>query len=298
MKEITNGVSFDLTDTYGESIRCVAFGAAGEYCKRELKLNELCYVMDGKIQLKSDDYPSYTTHACEIIIFNEHNVKIRQEDPATDQNVDAPPAAVTPIANLNDSVDNFKIHGRVTLMDDKRRPEKVFSFEITDVNGYTIRCVAFGELGVRLYGSIAKDQSYYLTGGKVKNGHTLYNQTGHAFEIILDEFPTIEPAPAVLTVPKLNLNRVMLCNVQNEQYYRKPIDVIVAVEEINDFLDDYHPIENKPPVLRNMVVIDDSNFRIRLTLWGYRAMDSGVEEFQNKIVAFKGIVPTQFEGEL
>lgn len=90
----------------------------------------------------------------------------------------------------------------------------------------------------------------------------------------------------------------MLCNVQNEQYYRKPIDVIVAVEEINDFLDDYHPIENKPPVLRNMVVIDDSNFRIRLTLWGYRAMDSGVEEFQNKIVAFKGIVPTQFEGEL
>lgn len=51
MKEITNGVSFDLTDTYGESIRCVAFGAAGEYCKRELKLNEVSdfrYIMCGR----------------------------------------------------------------------------------------------------------------------------------------------------------------------------------------------------------------------------------------------------------
>lgn len=104
----------------------------------------------------------------------------------------------------------------------------------------------------------------------------------------------MEPAPTLLTLPKFNIQRVFLSDVAN---VKKPIDVLVCIKEFKD-VENYTPTENKPPHKRHIQVIDDSKSEIRATFWGYNAVDAIREEFLNKVVAFKGVIPTEGNGQL
>lgn len=71
---------------------------------------------------------------------------------------------VTPIENLKESVNYFKIHGRVTLMDTRppHHYQKRFNFEITDFNGDTIACSASSPEADVFYQNLVKEQVRFL----------------------------------------------------------------------------------------------------------------------------------------
>lgn len=205
---------------------------------------------------------------------------------------------VMPIAMVTPYVSNFKIHGMVSRKEEIRtfpaKNTKVFNFEITDSNGDTIRCTAFNEVAESLYTTITENLSYYLSGGSVKQANKKFNNTGHDYEITLRSDSIIEAGGELLAAPKLILKRVKLGEIAG--YAGQLIDVLVVVEKMDPEATEFTSKAGKSLIKREMELIDESGALVRLTLWGDEATKALVDDYVQKVIAFKGVIPREFNG--
>ncbi|KAF1766612.1 hypothetical protein GCK72_006570 [Caenorhabditis remanei] len=205
---------------------------------------------------------------------------------------------IIPIAMVTPYVNNFKIHGMVSRKEDIRtfpaKNTRVFNFEVTDTNGDTIRCCAFNEAAESFFGMITENLSYYITGGSVRQANKRYNNTGHDYEITLRSDSVIDAGGELLAAPKLNLRRVRLSEVAG--HCGGLIDVLAVVDKMDDEPTEFTSRAGKTLVKREMELIDESSAMVRLTLWGEEATKADAQEYQQKVVAFKGVIPKEFNG--
>ncbi|CAI2343742.1 unnamed protein product [Caenorhabditis sp. 36 PRJEB53466] len=218
----------------------------------------------------------------------------------------APPAArrgtskdgVIPIAAVTPYVGTIKIHGVVSRKDEIRtipaKNMKILNFELTDTNGDTIRCTAFNETADSVYSTISENMSYYLTGGTVRAANKQFNNTGHDYELTLRNDTQIEAGGEVVAAPRLHIKRVPLSEIAG--YCGQMIDVLVVVERIDQEPTRFTSKAGKELVKRELELIDESQAQARLTLWGDEAEKVIVDDYLQKVTAFKGVIPKEFNG--
>ncbi|PIO54287.1 nucleic acid-binding domain protein, partial [Teladorsagia circumcincta] len=183
---------------------------------------------------------------------------------------------VTPIGMITPYISKWRICGLCTAKDELKTTKarsgagdmKVFSFELTDKDGASIRITGFNDAAERAYSIIQTDCSYYIAGGTVKQANKRFNTTGHDYELSINANTEIAPCHDQIPKPALVLK---ICPLQNIPSHKDEfVDVLAVVdkmEPVNKFISR----QGKECVKRDIQLIDQTGTVVQFTLWGEHA---------------------------
>ncbi|POW02460.1 hypothetical protein PSHT_12096 [Puccinia striiformis] len=186
-----------------------------------------------------------------------------------------------PIAGISPFANNWKIKARVLQKSEVKRwsnargDGKLFSVTFLDESGQ-IKATGLMKQG-RI--NIAKKQ---------------YNTTGHDYEIAFENTTEVEECEDSADTPKIILHKLTKLSELNDVEKDAVIDVVVVLKEVGELGEIVGKISQKTLVKRDIQLIDQSSFGIRMTLWGKTAetFEAPVES----IIAFQGVKVGDFGG--
>jgi replication factor A1 len=113
------------------------------------------------------------------------------------------------------------------------------------------------------------------------------------YEIMFESDTVIEKAEDQSSVPQVRYN---FCNIQELQSVEKDatVDVIGVLTAVGDVDQIVSKTTNKPYDKRELTLADDTDFSVRVTIWGRAATD--FDASQESIIAFKGTRVGDFGG--
>lgn len=219
------------------------------------------------------------------------------------------PAKIVPINSLNAYQNRWTIKARVSVKGtvrtyhNARGEGKVFSFDLVDSAGGEIKVTAFTDACDKFYDLIQKGKVYMVSKASLKPKRAAFNNTRHDFEIQLE-----------------NASVVQLCEDEPQDaipravYHFKRIDEIesVAAGTMLDVLGVLHSIGDFTTITlkngteqskRSLVLRDNSNRSIELTMWAEFASEPGdqlaqiVEQGGHPVVAVKSARVGDFNGK-
>lgn len=169
---------------------------------------------------------------------------------------------------------------------------KLFSMDLCDETG-EIRCTGFRDMVDRYYDMLEVDKVYYISRCQLKPANKQYSQLKNDYEMTMTSDTQIQPCiEGGNSIPKLKYNLTSINDLAT-----KPADSIVDVIGI---CKEASPVQkftskaNKELVKREIVLIDESNAGITLTLWGTDA--ETFNEFDNPVVFLKGAKLGEYNG--
>ncbi|KAL3155866.1 hypothetical protein ABBQ32_012870 [Trebouxia sp. C0010 RCD-2024] len=219
------------------------------------------------------------------------------------------PAKIVPINSLNAYQNRWTIKARVSVKGtvrtyhNARGEGKVFSFDLVDSAGGEIKVTAFTDACDKFYDLIQKGRVYMVSKASLKPKRAAFNNTRHDFEIQLE-----------------NASVVQLCEDEPQDaipravYHFKRIDDIESVPAgtMLDVLGVLHSIGDFTTITlkngteqskRSIVLRDNSNRSIELTMWAEFASEPGdqlaqiVEQGGHPVVAVKSARVGDFNGK-
>ncbi|VDM57629.1 unnamed protein product [Angiostrongylus costaricensis] len=169
---------------------------------------------------------------------------------------------------------------------------QVFSFELTDKDGSSIRISGFNDVAERAYSIIQTDCSYYLSGGIVKQANKRFNTTGHDYELSLSASSEIAPCHDQIPKPALVLKICPLINIPSHK--DETVDVLAVVdriEPVNKFISK----QGRDCVKRDVELIDQTATVVQLTLWGEQA-ENFEDHALGQVISIKGALVKEWNG--
>ncbi|KAI0780628.1 replication factor-a protein [Trametes elegans] len=206
--------------------------------------------------------------------------------------------AVYPIESLSPYQGHWTIKARVTAKTDirtwsnQRGEGKLFNVTLMDESG-EIRATAFNAAVDLLYDRIQQGKVYFISKAKVNLAKKKFSNLQNEYELTLERNTEIEECPDASDVPDVKFNFVTIEGLQ-EIPKDAICDVIGIVKEVSDMSTITSKATNKEIPKRELTLVDNSGYSVRLTLWGkqaeqYNAMD-------NPVIAFKGARVGDFQG--
>lgn len=169
---------------------------------------------------------------------------------------------------------------------------KLFSMDLCDETG-EIRCTAFREMVDRYYDMLEIDKVYYISKCQLKPANKQYSQLKNDYEMTMSSETQIQPCvEEYSSIPKLKYDLINITKLAE-----KPADSIVDVIGI---CKEASPVQtftskaNKELTKREIVLIDQSNAGISLTLWGNDAIT--FNDFDHPVVFLKGAKLGEYNG--
>ncbi len=165
----------------------------------------------------------------------------------------------------------------------------MFSIDLLDSNGGEIRGTFFKEAATKFFPVIMEGQVYTFSGGVLKIvQNRQYTTIKNQYEITFNQNSEIKAASEDSAIKSMSFNFVKLNSIGTLEV-GSTIDVIAIVRQASDVSDIVSTkLGGKSLKKRDLQLIDDSGFEIKLTLWG----DKAVQE-QNwgsqPILAIKGV---------
>ncbi|THG99977.1 hypothetical protein EW026_g2488 [Hermanssonia centrifuga] len=222
--------------------------------------------------------------------------------------------AVFPIEGLSPYQNNWTIKARVTQKSDiktwsnPRGEGKLFNVTLMDESG-EIRATAFNAVVDQLYEKLEEGKVYYVSKARVNLAKKKFSNLTNDYELALERNTEIEEVGGFfdfivrynfVTLANLqSLNKDALCGMPPSICSMQAIpkqfiaDVIAVVQEIGPVSELISKF-NKPIVKRELTIADQSNFSVRLTLWGKYA-----EQFNQTgepVIAWKSVKVGDFGG--
>ncbi|VDL86851.1 unnamed protein product [Nippostrongylus brasiliensis] len=207
---------------------------------------------------------------------------------------------VTPISMITPYINKWRICGLVTSKDDMKTTKarsgsgdmKVFSFELTDKDGASIRITGFNEVAERAYSIIQTDLSYYISGGTVKQANKRFNTTGHDYELSMNSSTEITPCHDPIPKPTLVLK---ICPLKNIPSHKDEVVDILAVVDKMEPVNKFISRGGRDCVKRDLQLIDQTATVVQFTLWGEQA-----EHFDDhalgQVISIKGALVKEWNG--
>ena len=190
---------------------------------------------------------------------------------------------IAPISSLHAFNQNWTIKGRIVsktgikTWDKPSSSGKLFSFDVSDETS-SIRVTAFNKDVDKWFESIQVNKIFILSKFRVKAANKAFNRNGvNDYEISLTEESVVEETGEDHMVPKMKYKFVKISEI--EQYQGGSfIDVVGVVRSVGDLTTIVAKATQKELEKREVMIVDDSNGEISLTLWGKDAEDfKGVE---------------------
>jgi replication factor A1 len=207
--------------------------------------------------------------------------------------------AIYPIEALSPYAHRWTIKARCTHKGDvkhwhnKNGDGKLFSVNFLDESG-EIRATGFGEAVDSWYDVLQEGSVYYVSSpAKIQLAKKQFNNTNHDYEMTFEKDTMIEKAEDTDGVPKVTFNFRSLADLQNVEK-DSTIDCIGVLKSVAEVSEVVSKTSGKPFSKRELELVDNTGFSVRLTIWGKTAESFEVPE--GSVMAFKGVKVSDFGG--
>ncbi|KAH9966521.1 replication factor-A protein 1 [Russula dissimulans] len=203
---------------------------------------------------------------------------------------------VYPIVGLTPYQNNWRIKARVVQKSDirhysnQRGEGRFFHVTLMDDSG-EIKGTAWNAMVDELFEKLQETRVYFVSKARVNLAKKKFSTVSNDYELSLDRGTEIEECQDA-DFPDIRYNFVNLLGLRDLQK-EAVCDVIVIVKEVGD-LAEIMTRNNKMTQKRDLVVVDQTKYSTRLTLWGKQAEQFGSPP--DSVVAFKGVRVSDFGG--
>jgi len=218
--------------------------------------------------------------------------------------MDARAANIYPIEAISPYANKWTIKARVTVKTPiktwkkaNNNEGKLFSVNFLDESS-EIRATAFNDAVDMFYDVLQEGEVYYISHSAstsvVKPAKKQFSNLSHDYEITLENSIKIEKAEDQSSVPNVRFN---FCNLGELRDVEKDstVDVIGVLKQVDEVQSITSKTTNKPYEKRELVIVDDSEYQVRVTIWGQTAQS--FDAMPESVVAFKGVKVSDFGGK-
>lgn len=206
---------------------------------------------------------------------------------------------IYPIEGLSSFAHKWTIKARVSYKSaiktwHKNNSEgKLFSVNLLDESG-EIKATAFNDQVDQFYDVLQEGQVYYIsTPCRAQFAKKQFTNLPHDYELSFERDTLIELAEDQNAVPQVRFN---FCGIQALNNVAKDtvVDVIGVLKEASEVATITSKTTQKDYSKRELTIVDDSRFSIRVTIWGETAtsFDPTIES----VIGFKGVKVSDFGG--
>ncbi len=207
--------------------------------------------------------------------------------------------AIYPIESLSPYAHKWTIKARVSQKSDIRYwhkasgEGKLFSVNLLDETG-EIKATAFNEQVDQYFDILQEGQVYYISSPcRVSLAKKQFTNLANDYELAFERDTQIEKAEDQSSVPQVRFSFV---NIQQLQDIEKDttIDIVGVLKDVGEISEIVSKTSGKPYQKRDLTLVDDSHFSVRITIWGPTASSFSAQ--LESIVAFKGAKVSDFGG--
>ncbi|TPX18437.1 uncharacterized protein E0L32_011678 [Thyridium curvatum] len=170
---------------------------------------------------------------------------------------------------------------------------KLFSVNLLDESG-EIKATGFNEQCDQFFNVLQEGSVYYISSPcRVQLAKKQFSNLPNAYELTFERDTVIEKAEDQSNVPQIRFN---FCNIQELQDVEKDatVDIVGVLKDVGEVSQIVSKSSGKPYDKRELTLVDDSNFSVRLTIWGKTATNFDCQP--ESVVAFKGVRVSDFGG--
>ncbi|KAK5558604.1 Replication factor A protein 1 [Exophiala xenobiotica] len=208
-------------------------------------------------------------------------------------------ANIYPIEAISPYSNKWTIKARCTSKSDiktwhNRNGEgKLFSVNLLDESG-EIRATGFNDQCDQLYDLFQEGSVYYISSPcRVTFAKKQFSNLPNDYELHFEKDSTVEKAEEQDDVPQVRYNFTGIADLQSVEK-DTTIDVIGVLKDIGETSQITSKTTSKPYDKRELTLVDDTGYSVRLTIWGKVASSFDVQP--ESVVAFKGVKVSDFGG--
>lgn len=215
----------------------------------------------------------------------------------------APGKRLTAISDLNSYLTKWTIRARVCSKGEmktwtnNRGSGRCFSFELLDAGGGQIRATTFGDLADRYFEILSINSVYEFSNGQLKpidRSKSWNRNCTHSCEYILTKDTEVQRVADDGTAPRERFNFKKIRDIAAMEA-NDPADLLGIVVEVSPTSEVSAKKTGKTVIKRSVMVRDDTNMSIEVTLWGPTATNFAVKV--GEIAAFKGLQVNDYGGK-
>ncbi|EPX75071.1 DNA replication factor A subunit Ssb1 [Schizosaccharomyces octosporus yFS286] len=205
---------------------------------------------------------------------------------------------IYPIEGLSPYQNKWTIRARVTNKSDikhwhnQRGEGKLFSVNLLDESG-EIRATGFNDQVDAFYDILHEGQVYYISRCRVNIAKKQFTNVQNEYELMFERDTEIKKAEDQSAVPVARFSFVSLQEVGNVAK-DAVIDVIGVLQSIGPVQQITSRATSRGFDKRDITVVDQTGFEMRITLWGKLAIEFSAPE--ESVLAFKGVKVNDFQG--
>ncbi|EST08505.1 Replication factor A, C-terminal [Kalmanozyma brasiliensis GHG001] len=209
---------------------------------------------------------------------------------------------IYPIEGLSPYQNRWTIKARVTSKSDirhwsnQRGEGKLFSVNLLDDSG-EIKATGFNDTVDRFYPLLQDNHVYLISKARVNIAKKQFSNLQNEYEITFENSTEIEECTDATDVPEVKYEFVRINELESVEP-NQTCDVIGILDSYGEISEIVSKASQRPVQKRELVLVDQGNRSVRLTLWGKNAEtfpnNAGVDE--KPVIAFKGVKVGDFGG--
>jgi replication factor A1 len=206
---------------------------------------------------------------------------------------------IHPIEALSPYAHRWTIKARVThkgeikTWHNKNGEGKLFSVNLLDDSG-EIRATGFNDIVDQWYDMLQEGGVYYISSPcQVKLAKKQFSNLNNDYELTFERDTVIEKCEDLDGVPQVRYNFTTLADLQTVEK-DSTIDCIGVLQDVGEVSEIVSKTTSKPYSKREITLVDDTGYNVRLTIWGKTAIDFSAQP--ESVIAFKGVKVSDFNG--
>ncbi|KAI9808713.1 MAG: hypothetical protein M1825_003865 [Sarcosagium campestre] len=204
-----------------------------------------------------------------------------------------PIEAITPYAHKWTIKARCTSKSEIKTWHNSKSSGKLFSVSLLDESG-EIRATGFNEQCDGLFDVFQEGSVYYVSAPcKVQFAKKQFSNVNNDYELTFERDTSVTKAEDQADVPQIRFNFTKIGDLQSVEK-DTTIDTIGVLKEVGETSQITSKTTSKPYDKRELTLVDNTGYSVRLTVWGQTATTFDVQE--SSVIAFKGVKVSDFGG--